>query len=95
MDRHALGGTDRPIYPLCLIWEAAIGAGAGALIGHFWRGLSRSDMKAIGDALEENSDGKVSGRTAQEAARTRNMRKMALGEMSFAASCSLGRVNEL
>lgn len=42
-------------YPPYLIWEAAIGAGAGALIGHFWRGLSRSDMKEIGDALQENS----------------------------------------
>lgn len=42
-------------FPPYLIWEAAIGAGAGALIGHFWRGLSRSDMKEIGDALQENS----------------------------------------
>jgi uncharacterized membrane protein len=45
------------------VWEAAIdatagaaiGAGAGALIGHFWRGLSRSDMKQIGDTLQEST----------------------------------------
>lgn len=42
-------------YPPYLLWEAAVGAGAGALIGHFWRGLSRSDMNQIGDALQENS----------------------------------------
>jgi uncharacterized membrane protein len=45
------------------VWEAAIdatagaaiGAGAGALIGHFWRGLSRSDLKQIGDTLQEST----------------------------------------
>lgn len=42
-------------YPPYLVWEAAVGAGAGALIGHFWRGLSRSDMQQIGDALQENT----------------------------------------
>ena len=42
-------------YPPYLVWEAAVGAGAGALIGHFWRGLSRSDMNQIGEALHENS----------------------------------------
>jgi len=42
-------------YPPYLVWEAAIGAGAGALIGHFWRGLSRADMKQIGDALQDNT----------------------------------------
>jgi uncharacterized membrane protein len=33
----------------------AIGAVAGALIGHFWRGLSRSDMKQIGDTLQDST----------------------------------------
>lgn len=39
-------------FPPYLVWEVAIGAGAGALIGHFWRGLSRADMKKIGDTLQ-------------------------------------------
>lgn len=42
-------------YPPYLLWEAAVGAGAGAVIGHFWRGLSHSDMKQIANALHENS----------------------------------------
>lgn len=39
-------------FPPYLVWEAAVGAAAGALIGHFWRGLSRSDLKKIGNTLE-------------------------------------------
>jgi uncharacterized membrane protein len=39
-------------FPPYLVWEAAVGAVAGALIGHFWRGLSRSDLKKIGNTLE-------------------------------------------
>jgi uncharacterized membrane protein len=31
----------------------AVGAGAGGLIGHLWRGMSRSDMKELGEALDE------------------------------------------
>ena len=42
-------------FPPYLVWEAAIGAGAGALIGHFWKGLSRSDLKQIGDTLQEST----------------------------------------
>ena len=42
-------------FPAYLVWEAAVGAAAGALIGHFWRGLSRSDMKQIGDTLQEST----------------------------------------
>jgi uncharacterized membrane protein len=42
-------------FPPYLVWEAAIGAGAGALIGHFWRGLSRPDLKKIGDTLQEST----------------------------------------
>ena len=30
-----------------------MGAGAGGLIGHLWRGMSRSDMKELGEALDE------------------------------------------
>ena len=32
---------------------SAVGAGAGGLIGHLWRGMSRSDMKELGEALDE------------------------------------------
>ena len=51
----AVGTLVGLFFPPYLVWEAAIGAGAGALIGHFWRGLSRPDMKKIGDALQEST----------------------------------------
>jgi uncharacterized membrane protein len=31
----------------------AVGAGLGGLIGHLWRGMSRSDIKELGEALDE------------------------------------------
>ncbi len=42
-------------FPPYLVWEAAAGAVAGALIGHFWRGMSRSDLKQIGDTLQDST----------------------------------------
>ena len=51
----AVGALVGLFFPPYLVWEAAIGAGAGALIGHFWRGLSRPDLKKIGDALQDNT----------------------------------------
>ena len=59
----AVGALVGLCFPPYLVWEAAIdatagaaiGAGAGALIGHFWRGLSRSDLKQIGDTLQEST----------------------------------------
>jgi uncharacterized membrane protein len=37
------------------VWELAVGAGAGALLGHIWAGLSRSDLKEIGDTLQAST----------------------------------------
>jgi len=59
----AVGALIGLCFPPYLVWEAAIdagagaalGAGAGALIGHFWRGLSRSDLKEIGDELQQST----------------------------------------
>jgi uncharacterized membrane protein len=48
----AVGALVGIFFPPYLVWELAVGAGAGALIGHFWRGLSRSDLKQIGDTLQ-------------------------------------------
>jgi len=38
-----------------LIAELVLGVGTGALIGHIWGGLSRSDMKQIGTMLTTGS----------------------------------------
>jgi uncharacterized membrane protein len=51
----AVGGLVGLFFPPYLIWEAAIGAAMGALIGHFWRGLPSADMKHIGDTLQEST----------------------------------------
>jgi uncharacterized membrane protein len=51
----AVGALVGVFFPPYLVWEMAIGAVAGALIGHFWRGLSRSDMKQIGDTLQDST----------------------------------------
>jgi uncharacterized membrane protein len=64
----AVGALVGLFFPPYLLWETAvgagagaaigagtggaIGAGAGALIGHFWAGMSRSDLKEIGDTLQ-------------------------------------------
>src|SRR5262245_20321968 len=41
------------LFPPSLIASAAVGAGVGALTGHLARGMSRGDMKDLGDMLEE------------------------------------------
>lgn len=51
----AVGALVGLFFPPFLLWDAVIGAGAGALTGHFWRGLPRSDMKQIGDTLQEST----------------------------------------
>jgi uncharacterized membrane protein len=51
----AVGALVGIFFPPYLVWELAVGAVAGALIGHFWRGLSRSDLKEIGDTLQAST----------------------------------------
>lgn len=51
----AVGAVAGIFFPPALIWDAAIGAGAGALIGHLWKGMSRQDMKQFGDMLNTST----------------------------------------
>lgn len=51
----AVGTLVGLFFPPYLLWDLAIGSVAGALIGHFWRGLSRSDMEQIGDTLQKST----------------------------------------
>lgn len=41
------------LFPPSILASSAVGAVAGGLVGHFWRGMSRSDMKELGDALDD------------------------------------------
>jgi uncharacterized membrane protein len=51
----AVGALVGIFFPPYLVWELAAGAAAGSLIGHFWAGMSRSDLKEIGDGLQANT----------------------------------------
>jgi uncharacterized membrane protein len=43
------------LFPPAIIGSAIVGAGAGGLIGHLRGGISRDDLKDLGDSLEEGS----------------------------------------
>jgi uncharacterized membrane protein len=43
------------IFPPAIIGSAVVGAGAGGLIGHLRGGVSRDDLKDLGDELEAGS----------------------------------------
>jgi len=51
----AVGALVGIFFPPYLVWELAAGAAAGSLIGHFWAGMSRSDLKEIGETLQANT----------------------------------------
>jgi uncharacterized membrane protein len=41
------------LFPPSLIASAVVGGAAGGVIGHLWRGMSRSDVKELGELLDE------------------------------------------
>jgi uncharacterized membrane protein len=47
------------LFPPAIIGSAIVGGAAGGLIGHFWRGMSRGDVKELGDALDAGQAGLV------------------------------------
>ena len=47
------------LFPPSLIATAAVGAAVGGVGGHLWRGMSRSDMKDLGELLDEGQAGLV------------------------------------
>lgn len=49
----AVGALVGILFPPSILAGGVVGAAAGGLIGHFWRGMSRGDMKEVGDALDE------------------------------------------
>jgi uncharacterized membrane protein len=51
----AVGALVGVIFPPAVIGSAIVGAGAGGLTGHLTRGISRRDLKDLGEALEEGS----------------------------------------
>jgi uncharacterized membrane protein len=51
----AVGALVGIFFPPYLVWELAGGLVAGALIGHFWGGMSGADLKEIGERLQKSS----------------------------------------
>jgi uncharacterized membrane protein len=43
------------LFPPSILGAAIVGAGAGGLTGHLSRGISRGDLKELGEGLEEGS----------------------------------------
>jgi uncharacterized membrane protein len=51
----AVGALVGIIFPPAIIGSAIVGAGAGGLTGHLTRGISRGDLKDLGETLDEGS----------------------------------------
>jgi uncharacterized membrane protein len=49
----AVGALVGILFPPAIIGSAVLGGVAGGVIGHLWRGMSRSDLKDLGEALDE------------------------------------------
>jgi uncharacterized membrane protein len=48
----AAGAVVGMLFPPALIGSALVGGAIGAAGGHLWRGLSRSDVKELGDLID-------------------------------------------
>jgi uncharacterized membrane protein len=48
----AVGAVVGILFPPSLLVGAAVGGVTGGLIGHFWRGMSRKDVKELGELLD-------------------------------------------
>jgi len=48
----AVGAVVGILFPPSLIAGAAVGAAAGGVGGHVWRGMSRADVKELGDVID-------------------------------------------
>jgi uncharacterized membrane protein len=49
----AVGAVVGILFPPSLIAGAAVGAAVGGVGGHLWRGMSRADVKELGDIIDD------------------------------------------
>jgi uncharacterized membrane protein len=49
----AAGAVVGLLFPPSIIATAAVGAAVGGIGGHLWRGMSRSDVKELGDVIDD------------------------------------------
>ena len=48
----AVGALVGVLFPPSIIGAAAVGGAVGAVGGHLWRGMSRADVKELGDVID-------------------------------------------
>ena len=49
----AVGALVGILFPPSIIVTAAVGAAVGGVSGHLWRGMSRADVKELGDIIDD------------------------------------------
>jgi uncharacterized membrane protein len=49
----AVGALVGVLFPPSIIGAAAVGGAVGAVSGHLWRGMSRSDVKELGEVIDD------------------------------------------
>jgi uncharacterized membrane protein len=49
----AAGAVIGILFPPAIIGTAIVGAAVGGVSGHLWRGMSRSDVKELGDLIDD------------------------------------------
>ncbi len=49
----AVGALAGILFPPSIIGTAIVGGAAGGVVGHLWKGMSRGDLKDLGEALDE------------------------------------------
>jgi uncharacterized membrane protein len=49
----AVGAVAGILFPPSIVGTAIVGGAAGGVAGHLWRGMSRGDLKDLGEALDD------------------------------------------
>jgi uncharacterized membrane protein len=55
----AVGALVGILFPPAIIGTAVVGAAVGGVGGHLWRGMSRSDVKELGDIIDQGQSALV------------------------------------
>ena len=78
------------IYPPILLELGAVGAATGAIAGHLWKGMSRGDVKELGDSLDDSCTALIIAveTTLADSARGRMGRATSITEKCVAARAS-------
>jgi uncharacterized membrane protein len=82
-----VGGIVGLAFPPLLLEMGAAGAVAGAVVGHLWQGMSRSDVHEMGEALEKDTAALIIAVDSEsaDAARSSMGRARSLTECEVAA----------